>query len=155
MFNRRTGISAVLLATLIALAATDRANAALVRASALSPSAEKGGQAVVVWESDISERAAVSADATAAAGASQGEPVDRDHNSRRPFVQILSCLPTPGGGMGAIPSGNADGGNPVSAAPLGIASRLPQCTIIGWLPDDMGPSFANPPPWTPLKPPRL
>lgn len=65
----------------------------------------------------------------------------------------------------AVTSDSSACGSPVTSSSSGhgaSATALPSAVSVsspapltGLLPTEMGPSFANPPPWTPLRPPRM
>ena len=139
---------AVVLATLganCAMAGFVRPKAAL---------AAPGEQAVLLWDAELSGQETSPGGAGPAAAAPGGP--DRDEGGDRPTIQHFYAAP--GGGTGACetPSTGQSGGSGSSGAAIPCSiSEIPKTTPTGWLPSEMGPAFSNPPPWTPLRPPRI
>ncbi len=85
---------------------------------------------------------------------------DSGHESRLPIVLRELTIPLlwnlaspessakPVGGPSTGPSGSSN------AAIVGSIPWMPEDSLIGIRPDEMGPFFCNPPPWAPLRPPR-
>ena len=80
-------------------------------------------------------------------------PWDRPGDERDPswYSGYEGVLPSGGMGAGGVDAPGSGGGQSALAPAF---SQLPQITLIASLPGEGGPAFDNPPPWTPLRPPR-
>ena len=139
-------------AVVLATFGANRAMAGFVRPKAAL--AAPGEQAVLLWDAEFSGQETSPGGAGPAAAAPGGP--DRDEGGDRPTIQHFYAAP--GGGTGACetPStGQSGGSGSTSAAAPGASSVVPEPVATSWLPDEMGPAFCNPPPWVPLRPPRV
>ncbi len=85
----------------------------------------------------------------------QDVPSTPPERVRLALEHLQGLLPSDAGGCGTPPSFQTTGGASTTAAIASSIDEIPQPTLTGWLPTEMGPSFCNPPPWTPLRPPRF
>lgn len=80
-------------------------------------------------------------------------PIENDEGEQPRLRELWDILPGQSGcGSGASSHATWNGSSNAMAA-IGI-SDVRQPMLVGLLPDEMGPTFCNPPPWTLLRPPR-
>ena len=84
--------------------------------------------------------------------APDGEPQDQD--TPRVLPECRGHLAETSGAMDSEPTSQSSGNGTNGAAITSTIAQVPQTALTGRLPYEMGPSFSNPPPWTPLRPPR-
>ena len=144
----------LILTGILALAAAFAANCAnggFIRVRSVLPAQ---GEATLNWSGGLSESKA------SLGGAGPAEPTDPfppedDEGGDRPALRTVEWLPTgDAGGCGSESSAQSTGNGSSSAAIPSAISQVPQTTLTGRLPSEMGPAFSNPPPGAPLRPPR-
>lgn len=153
MRRNRTSLIAAAVAALCVACAADCALAGFVRVGDLLCAARADGNLLGL--------AALCEDAESAAfscAAAPGEPSPsrgpaEDEDSPPAWRAPGEPLPVNTGACGTQASSGSGGHGPASALPTSLA-QAPQPALSGRLPTEMGPHFSNPPPWTPLKPPR-
>jgi hypothetical protein len=75
-------------------------------------------------------------------------------HDNRPSIQTIERIAQDSGACGSQASSPSSGSGSNSAAVASAISQVPQPPLVGRLPTEMGPSFSEPPPWRPLRPPR-
>lgn len=144
----RTRILPTLLLALVAAAQTTCALAGYQR---VGVSCLVGDQADLVSFADTIDKS-ISQSFGAAAG-----PVRHDER-RGPSVQeredFVLAVASDASACGTPVTSSSSGHGPSATALASAFSNFLPAPLTGFLPTEMGPSFSNPPPWTPLKPPR-
>ena len=139
-----------LLALLVALISHE-ARAGFIRPRATFPT--PGIHAGLLGLPEISGDAALLAGMHPFDGAGPLRPADDEDNDSSPaFRTVQGSLVSSDGACGAE-SSSYPGGSSSNPAIHYLAVAIPECTLLSRLPDEMGPHFSNPPPWTLLRPP--
>jgi len=84
--------------------------------------------------------------------AEPGPPQDDD--DREAAWAALLSLPAGPASCGSESSPSSTGSGATNAAVPSATSHLPETKLTARLPAEIHPSLSNPPPWTPLRPPR-
>ena len=152
MMSVRTRLILTAALALLAALAPNCAHAGFSRPMVMFPAGGEG--ATFVWFAEAS------ADETSPDGAGPVDPTtplpppEPDDPSEPPVFCPVSGMPTGGMGASGTASSPQSSSGPSTAAIPNETSELPQATLTARLPAENDPSFANPPPWTPLRPPR-
>jgi len=146
----------LILAGIVAVAAAleaDRASAGFIRLR--DPSllnAEKSRLVASVGTLDFDDASCGGASSAESAGAPARHSDEND--GRRILQERFGGLSEDLESRGAESTPQPRGSSSTSAAVSFSTAEMPQATLITRLPTDMGPAFSNPPPSTPLRPPR-
>ena len=147
MIAARTKLILTAVAALATAFAADYAHGGFIRVqSVLSPQ----GEASLLWSAGLSQDDTSMGAAGPVAPTAPGLPGEDEQAFR-------NCQGIPAGGSAGCESASSSqsvGNGANSAAITSTIVQVPQTSLIGRLPCEMGPTFSNPPPWTPLRPPR-
>ncbi len=113
-----------------------------------------GSEAGLFAVADFSGACEQSAGATPPSPGVPSGPTEDRHNGQRDDLRVLLALPTHGAGATSSPSSSTGPSGSASVALAAALPSIPDDSMIGLLPNEMGPTFCNPPPWKPLHPPR-
>lgn len=145
---------AILIATVAVLAAltADTAIGGFIRVqSVLSAQGEAGLLGSAGFPQDDASLGAAGPVAPTAP-ASPGE--DDGGEDEQGFRNCQGPLAGGSGTCGSQSSSQSSGNGSSNAAIASAISQVPQTALTAQLPGEMEPAFSNPPPWTPLRPPR-
>lgn len=146
-----TSRTRLLLTLVLALVAATQTTCAVAGYQRVEVSCLVGDQADLVSFADTIDKG-ISPSFGAAAG-----PVNSEER-RGPSLQdredfVLAVASDASACGSPVTSSSSGHGSSATALPSAF-SDSPPAPLIGFLPTEMGPSFSNPPPWTPLEPPR-
>ncbi len=113
-----------------------------------------GAEAGLLAAADLSGACEQSAGESPPSPSAPSAPTQDRHNGQSDVLRMLLALPTHGAGTTSSPSPSTGPSGSASAALAVPLPSIPDDSMIGLLPNEMGPTFCNPPPWKPLHPPR-
>ena len=153
MISVRTRLILTGALTLLAAFAGNCAHAGFSRPKVVYPAGGEG--ATVIWVAEACEGQPLLEGAGPILPTTPLPPSDRNDPSDPPAFCPVEGMPTGGmGASGTASSPQSSGGSSTAAIP-NETSKLPEATLTARLPAEMDPAFSNPPPWTPLRPPRI
>ena len=151
MISVRTKLILTGALTLLAALQANCAIAGFSRPKVIYPAGGEG--ATVIWVAEACEGQS-SLDGAGPVLPTTPLPSDPDEPSDPPAFCPVEGMPAGGmGASGTASSPQSSGGSSTAAVP-NETSELPEATLTSRLPPEIDPSFSNPPPWTPLRPPR-